>query len=61
MPGSQMSSRTTSKAVLLQQIEACFAAFDGGRAVSFVREDAGERIADSGFVVDDQNVMHVGR
>ena len=35
--------------------EAFFAAFDGVAGVAFVFQDAGERLADGGFVVDDED------
>src|ERR1700722_5540370 len=48
-----------------EQIEAGFAAFDRGGRVAFVDKNSGKGLADSGFVIDHENlmrdVMHVER
>src|SRR5208282_4365627 len=47
------------EAALSQQFETIFAARAGAGLVPFVLEDAAQRFADTGFVVDDKNVCHI--
>ena len=49
------------KCSLAQQVEAGFATLDRGCGVAFVGQNAGQGVANSGFVINDQDVMHVGQ
>ena len=55
MPGSQTSSSTRSKRLRPQRFEARLTAGGGFGGEAFVLEHAGERFADAGLVVNNQN------
>ena len=47
------------EAVPVKQFEACLSRVNRGGGIIFILKDARQTLADTGFVVDDQNVMHV--
>ena len=55
IPGSQMSSSIRSQWLVGKEIQAGFAALYCLHKVSFVLQDAGERLANAGFIIDNQN------
>ena len=59
MPGSQMSSRTTSGDLWRRSLDALFATAGEQGLVAFVRQHAFQRAADLRLVIHDQNGLHV--
>ena len=59
MPGSQMSSSTTSTGLRPQRGEALLAALGEQRLVALILQHALQRAADFRLVIHDQNGVHV--